>query len=481
MVTLRDFWLKHGKACLPIVLILVLAASVRFLGISDESLWLDEGVSVYASRMSGSALINWTAADIHPPFYYLALKCWTLFGQSEFAFRSFSAVLGILTVLAVYYVCLDLFDNKVGLTASLLLAVNPVNVYYSQEARMFSLMALLVLVSCYAFWKCLGASGKKFFAVYVVSSVLMLYTHYFGLLVFCFQALYLIVLFFLNSRMIKNAKAIISCLIAVFLLYVPWLPTLYGAVFNPQVGMAWMPKPDLFLLRDCYVGMMGGFAPDVSGVSDFWGLLLLPVFFLVIGLAAAFRKPLSSKAFFAVFALFPVAVLVISLVVTPILLLRQVSIFIPELLIVMVFGILFVSSKIQLKRPSLGRVCAVVVICVLVCMNLVSVCQSYAVDTKEDWRSVALDLSNFSADTPIIIPVWYVKIPLAYYYKGNAAIVTAASLSEIENATGEKSEFIFILPLWHVNESGIMPDLKENFHVINEKSYIHIDVYHFRK
>jgi hypothetical protein len=267
----------------------------------------------------------------------------------------------------------------------------------------------------------------------------------------------------------------------VFLLFAPWLPALYGAVFNPQVSMAWMPKPDLFLLRDCYFGMMGGFAPDVRGVSDFWGLLLIPVFFSVVGLIISLRKPFSARAFFSAFALFPMVVFVISLIVTPILLLRQVSIFIPELLIVMTFGLLAVTSKISLKRPVLGKVCAAVVICVLVGMNLLSVYQSYTTDTKEDWRSVAVDASNISEGIPIIIPVWYVKIPFEYYYTGKAAIVTAASLPEIETAIAGKSEFLFILPLSHVNGSSIIPDLKERFHIVDEKSYIKIDVYHFKR
>ena len=144
MFDLTEFWLKHGKAYLPIILILLLAASVRLIGISDESIWLDEGVSISASRMSVPDIVNWTASDIHPPFYYLALKAWMVFGQSEFVLRGFSAVFGVLTVFAVYYVCLDLFGKRVSLVASLLLAVNPVSVYYSQEVRMFSLMAFLV-------------------------------------------------------------------------------------------------------------------------------------------------------------------------------------------------------------------------------------------------------------------------------------------------------------------------------------------------
>jgi uncharacterized membrane protein len=431
--------------------------------------------------MSIPSMINWTASDIHPPFYYLALKCWALFGQSEFAFRSFSAVFGVLTVLAVYFVCLDLFGKGVGLAASLLMAVSPVNIYYSQEVRMFSLMAFLVLLSCYSFWKCLGAPGKRVLIVYVVSSVIMLYTHYFGVLVVCFQGLYFIGLFFLNGRLIKSKKAVASCLIVIFLLYAPWLPALYGTIFHPQVGMEWMPKPDLFLLRDCYFGMMGGFAPDVRGVSDFWGLLIIPVFFTVVGVVTALRKPLGARAFFSAFALFPLAVFVISLTVEPILLLRQVSIFIPELVMVMAFGILFVGSRIPLKRPLSGRFFAVVAVCILVGMNLVSVYQSYVIDTKEDWRGVALDTANVSEEIPIIIPVWYVRLPFEYYYRGRAVIETAASLPEIDKVTSGKSEFLFILPLSYVDENRIIPDLKERFHLVDEKSYIKIDVYHFRR
>jgi hypothetical protein len=288
-------------------------------------------------------------------------------------------------------------------------------------------------------------------------------------------------MFFLNGNLIKNQKAVIGCLVAIFLLFAPWLPALYGTIFYPQVGMEWMPKPDLFLLRDCYFGMMGGFAPDVRGISDFWGLLLIPTFFTVVGMVTAFRKPSGARAFFSAFALFPLAVFVISLTVTPVLLLRQVSIFIPELMMVMAFGILFVSSKISSKRLVSGRFFAVIAICILVGINLVSVYQSYVIDTKEDWRSVALDTANVSEEIPIIIPVWYVRIPFEYYYKGSAEIVTAASLPEIDNITAGKPEFLFILPLSYVDENSIIPYLKGHFHLVDEKSYLKIDVYHFRR
>jgi hypothetical protein len=210
-------------------------------------------------------------------------------------------------------------------------------------------------------------------------------------------------------------------------------------------------------------------------------LLLIPTFFAGAGVVTGLRKPFSARAFFSAFVLFPLAVFIISLTVTPILLLRQVSIFIPELMMVMAFGILFVGSKISLRRRMSGRFFAVVAVCILVGINLVSVYQSYVIDTKEDWRSVALDAANVSEDIPIIIPVWYVRMPFEYYYKGSAAIVTAASLPEIDKITSGKSEFLFVLPLSYVNEDKIIPDLKERFHLVDEKSYIKIDVYHFRR
>jgi uncharacterized membrane protein len=89
----------------PLMLAAVLLAGLmlRLQTASTRSIWFDEAWSWRMSRFPVAELIERTAADVHPPLYYLLLKAWTaLFGDSPLAMRSMSALFGVLTILAAY-------------------------------------------------------------------------------------------------------------------------------------------------------------------------------------------------------------------------------------------------------------------------------------------------------------------------------------------------------------------------------------------
>jgi uncharacterized membrane protein len=138
-------------AVLPLAIIL-LAAILRFHMIDHQSLWNDEGNTLRLVERSIPALLDAASHDIHPPGYYLALKgWWTLTGESEFALRAFSAFMGILTVACVYALGRALFAPGVAVLASGLVALNAFSVYYSQEARMYAMLALVAAAAMLVF------------------------------------------------------------------------------------------------------------------------------------------------------------------------------------------------------------------------------------------------------------------------------------------------------------------------------------------
>jgi mannosyltransferase len=125
-------------------LILLLAALLRFYNLSGQSLWADEGSSVALARRGFVEIARRTAFDIHPPFYYWLLKYWTFFfGSSEIGLRSLSVVLGVGLVYIIGVLGTRWFSPRVGLMAAFIAAFSPLHVYYSQEARMYMLLALL--------------------------------------------------------------------------------------------------------------------------------------------------------------------------------------------------------------------------------------------------------------------------------------------------------------------------------------------------
>ncbi|MBK8046985.1 MAG: glycosyltransferase family 39 protein [Anaerolineales bacterium] len=136
------------SSTLALLLILLLAAFLRFYNLTGSSLWSDEGNTWAMTGRSFGAIAQAAAADIHPPGYYWLLKSWTLiFGATDVGMRSLSAVIGILLVYAVAGVARHMAPDPgsrtwLPLLAAFLAAVSPFQIYYSQEARMYILLAL---------------------------------------------------------------------------------------------------------------------------------------------------------------------------------------------------------------------------------------------------------------------------------------------------------------------------------------------------
>ncbi len=194
-----------------LILILLLAFALRLFRLGEQSLWYDEGVSWYLTQFSLSELIRWTAADIQPPFYYLIL--WAavrLFGASEFALRFPSVIFGVLTVPVIWQIANGRMANgRMGewrmangewansaprtttqskthyslfaILSSLFVAFAPLMVYYSQEARMYTLLVFQAALGSYLFLQLTGRAAKKHTAIaYVLVMASALYTHYFS-------------------------------------------------------------------------------------------------------------------------------------------------------------------------------------------------------------------------------------------------------------------------------------------------------------
>lgn len=149
---MSNFIEKHFK--ILFCLILIFAFLIRLIAI-NQSFWLDEAIGVIAAKtLSFKELaINFIKADNHPPLYYLLLKLWgDSLGYSEISIRLLSILFSILTLGIVYKIG-ELLNLKKGISllTVLLLATSPLYIYYSQEARMYSLATLTVSLSIYSF------------------------------------------------------------------------------------------------------------------------------------------------------------------------------------------------------------------------------------------------------------------------------------------------------------------------------------------
>ena len=233
----RETWWQRLPGWVSLAAILLLAALVRLLGISTESLWLDEATSLMVARLSPVELTRWTANDIHPPLYYLLLHYWVFLGQSELVVRGLSALAGVLTVGALYGLAETLFDRRVGLWAALLLAVNPLHVWYSQEARMYALLTLLYTLSL---WLALRVWRRPSWGrglAYVLVTTAALYTHYYSVFAVLIANAFFLYFWWRRGRSRDLLRTWLLTQAATLLLYLGWLPRLWA---NLGGGGGWL-------------------------------------------------------------------------------------------------------------------------------------------------------------------------------------------------------------------------------------------------
>jgi mannosyltransferase len=173
----------------------VLAAILRFSTLSVQSYWFDEAVTVGLVKSSlGHMLSSIGGSESTPPLYYVLAWLWShVFGTSEAGLRSLSALAGTAFVPVAYAVAATLASRRVALTIAALAAVNPLLIWYSQEARSYSLLVLLSALSFLLFARMLQRPEARTLVVWTVVSALALATHYFAGFLILPQAIWLIV------------------------------------------------------------------------------------------------------------------------------------------------------------------------------------------------------------------------------------------------------------------------------------------------
>jgi len=227
-------------------LILLVGCIFRLTGLTFQSLWLDEldSVTWSAPALSVATIIDHYQVDPHTPLHPLLLHYWmAVFGYTEFAARLLSALIGCLSIVAVYFLGKECLDRRTGLIASLFVTFNYFALYYSQEVRPYILLFTLSTWSYAFFVKNLRSQRKRDVVSYAVMTVLLLYSHYYGLITLLTQVIY--VLYHLVTEA-KDSRARIfkrfaSAGVLITILYSPWIPTTFEMM---EKDRHWPKKPE---------------------------------------------------------------------------------------------------------------------------------------------------------------------------------------------------------------------------------------------
>lgn len=219
-------------------LLVGIALALRLPGLGRSELWFDEAATWWFGRLAASGRLAETLAlEPTPPLYYLLTGTLArLFGDSEVVLRLPAVFFGVLSIVSIYLLADELFERRVALWSAALLAVHPLHVFYSREARVYPLLTCLLPL---ALWLSVrtARSGSRRPALGVFATLTMLcYSHMYAL--FVVPLCLAVGLLFLPKA--SYARNLGLLLIAIGGALVLWLPYLIATV--PRLsdsGAAW--------------------------------------------------------------------------------------------------------------------------------------------------------------------------------------------------------------------------------------------------
>lgn len=167
-------------AWLVVIAATVVAAALRLPFLGHQSLWLDE---IFTRDILGAHSLPglWdhvSSTESTPPLYYLI--SWLLGGRSAAAMRIVPAISLIAAVPIAYLAFRRLAGERAALASAAILAVSPIFVEYSTDARAYGLLVLCSLLSIWAFSAVLDSPSRTAYALWGLASVACVWTHYFG-------------------------------------------------------------------------------------------------------------------------------------------------------------------------------------------------------------------------------------------------------------------------------------------------------------
>jgi mannosyltransferase len=385
-------WLTIGGV---LVLLTALSAFMRTRYLSGQ-FWMDEALSVGISSHSLSSIPTVLHHDGSPPLYYLMLHVWmSVFGSSESATHGMSLLFGLVIVPVGAWAAWSLFGRWAAVISGVLFALNPFITAYSQEARMYTLMALLGLLASTAFIHAFIHRRRKYLVLFVVCQALMLYTHAWGIFYGVGAAVALIPIWWASDEPRAILKDGLIAFGAAAILFVPWLPTLlYQAT---HTGSPWDTAPNFGAPVQISRNLMGGDRATTALVLG-----------AAIGLARLFaRDRWRNRESMTVWALIlvPVGTLAAGWLVSRISPAWQYRYFAPIL-----------GSLLLLAAWGLSRAKGVGLIALLLVVIFWANPGSFTPQYKSDMRDLAGELGPLLHPGDLVVVGQPEQVPLSWYY-----------------------------------------------------------------
>lgn len=394
----------------------------------NQSLWLDEAINILATQKFSllGMITEYAKSDFHPPLFFIILWGWTkVFGTGEIFVRIPSILFGLLTIYIIYVIGAKLHSRKLGLISALLLATNPLHIYYSQEARMYALACFAVSLNFFLFAKIIK-NEKVSLLVLVLGNLIVLTSDYVAYLIFPAQLIFLI----LN----KQSKAFSIWVKGFFAASIIW--TVWIGVLLDQLKIGFQTSANL----PAWKTVVGGFdikAVPLTFIKFIIGRISLDnkltylsiiapicLFFILLIIKGLKGTQNLFKNLLLSWLLIPIALASVFSLVIPIFSYFRLLFTLPPFLILVSLGVF--SFKHRLKYLILG----------LILFTQITSSLIYLFNTKyqrEDWKGLVGYLSS-QPDKIVLFESTGVLPPFEYYAKNKITALGALKTFPARNS-----------------------------------------------
>jgi uncharacterized membrane protein len=396
------------------VIILILAAGLRLPWLEAQSLVFDESWSLAVSSADWNTLFRAVlSSGVHPPLFYVIHKSTlALWGGSEFGQRFATAMFSILSVALIYRAGRLMLNKKTALFAALLLALNPLHIWFAQEARMYSLLGALTLVSMAAFRRAIETNRLRYWVALGMANSISFILHYFSFFIPATQFVFLILTFSHNYRRLR-AWATVQAIASIPLL--PWL--IFTALREGQTfGIGFLVKPTLFDLLVTFWNLTTGSS------SLFWPIVVIGLAVSLLALVMALRpfpphqiRFKQSQFLIILWVLLPPLVTWLVSQRRSFYADRYLTFIIPGITLLLAFGAMRVTQPRWRNLLIAGLIIA----------SSFSLIATYLDPAfwKDDWRSAAAYVrQREQPDDVILLYTTHIRFVFDYYFQGKAPV-----------------------------------------------------------
>jgi len=516
------FELKSAKATRWTLLAITwVAFLLRVINLASQSLWRDEVDAIRFSSWSLYELITGLFRVGHNgPLFFLLLRPWrNLTGDSEFALRYPSALLGVLAApLGMALVRQLGLRRSVGLLLGVMLATSPYLTWYGQEAKMYALLLVLVTCAFIAYLKALtGVSlsapfGQKWgwWLIFVVVTTLSYYTHILSPLMLPVYGVTTLVYYRYWRQRWRGWLVSMAALTLPYLPLALWqLPLLRdgfksGHPFYPLreeifsllwfYSSGWIPLAPADLLLAVIAEQ--GNPPQLFGVGiDFlqpFVSLIPPILFVFLFLCSLFLKPragnninLARRLPLAAWTLLPPFVVYLISLRVSVFEDRYLIYIAPAFYLLIAIGLVLVG---QYSRRLAGLCLGLILV-----INLMGLWQQQRRPIKADFRGTAAYLlAQAIPPAAIMVQIPYLQYTLDYYYHADYTRLEGLWTNDGKAETGVGADMTALTAdlsdLWLVVSEEDLWDkrhltrawLNKNAALVNEAHFMRVDVYHYQ-